>query len=173
MTERDFKKIPKNTECPFITKIKFKEYKKLVELASLKDKKEVYELHKKQNEDGLGIGNNVTIEELVLADKKTFEGTFIKFYQTEFIASLNTYALKIFVYITKVIGINDNKVTLDIPTVSVRCSIDEPRKIYDGLQELISKNVIAKHRNDNEYYVNPACIFRGGDRRVLLTKEDY
>lgn len=174
MTEKDFKKLPKNEACPFLNKLQIKEHKKLVEIASLKDSGASYELHQKgANQQSFGIMNNVKIEELVIADKRTYEGIFIKFFKTKFLSSLNTYSLKIFVYIAENLEINNNKLILDVTKLSVDCNINEPRKIYDGLAELIDKNIIAKHSTEDVYYVNPAIIFRGANRRILFTHKNY
>lgn len=174
MTEKDFKKIPTNEYCPFLSKLHIKEHKKLVELASLKDSGASYELHQKDDKTGeFGIVNNIRIEELVIADKRTYEGVFIKFFKTSFLSSLNTYALKIFVYIADNLEINNNKIILDLTKISLDCKITETRKIYDGLAELIEKQIIAKHSTQDVYYVNPALIFRGSNRRILFTHKNY
>lgn len=174
MTEKEFKKIPKNEYCPFLSKLEIKEHKKLVEIASLKNNGSSFELHQRNAENGsLGIVNNVKIEELVIADKRTYEGVFIKFFKTKFLSSLGTYGLKIFVYIAENLEINNNKMILDVTKISVECNISEPRKIYDGLAELIEKNIIAKHSTEDVYYVNPAVIFRGANRRILFTHKNY
>lgn len=174
MTEKDFKKIPSNDFCPFLSKLHIKEHKKLVEIANLKNDNNVYELRKKDSSTGdFGIINNVKIEELVIADKRTYEGVFIKFFKTNFLSSLNTYALRIFVYIAENLEINNNKIILDITKLGIDCKISEPRKIYEGLAELIDKNIIAKHSTQDVYYVNPALIFRGSNRRILFTHKNY
>lgn len=175
MTERDYNKIKKHQSCPFIHTVKLKEHKKLTEIANLKDGNRSFELCEKDNETGkFGIPNDIRIiEELVLADKRTYEGFFIKFYNTKFLCSLNVYAIKIFVYITEKLETNNNRVILDIIKIGVECSISEPRKIYEGLAELIEKNVIAKHNTKDFYYINPNLIFKGANRRILKELEDY
>lgn len=174
MTERDFNRIPTNEQCPFIHKIVIKEHKKLVEVASIaRNKDSTYELLEKNSNNELSLFNNIKIEQLVLADKKSYEGKFIKFFKTKFLCSLNLYSLKIFVYIAESLEVNNNKVILDIVKIGIACEINEPRKIYDGLSELIEKKIIAKHSTKDIYYVNPSIIFRGSNRRILLTHQNY
>ncbi len=173
MTERDFNKIIKHNSCPFIQSVILKEHKKLTEIAKLKDSNRTFGLHETNNETGkFGIRPDL-IEELVLADKRTYEGFFIKFYKTRFLCSLNVYAIKIFVYITEILEINNNRVILDIIKIGIECSISEPRKIYEGLAELIAKEVIAKHNTTDIYYVNPNLIFKGANRRILKELNNY
>ena len=175
MTEKDFNKIPSNDYCPFLSKLHIKEHKKLVEIAKLKNNgNKIYELHEKDSDTGtFGIFNNVKIQELVLADNRSYEGTFIKLFKTNFLSSLNTYALLIFVYITENLELNNNKIELTVLKLSIATGLSESRKIYTGLNELIEKNIIAKHNVKEIYYVNPAIIFRGSNRRVLFTHKNY
>lgn len=174
MTEKEFNKIPVNESCPFINRLVIKEHKKLKEIANYKQNDKVYELHEKDVITGkLGIINSIKIEELVIADKRTYEGVFIKFFTTKFLTSLNNYGLKIFVYIAENLEINNNKIILDMVKLSIDCKISEPRKIYEGLNDLIIKNIIAKHNTKDVYYVNPAIIFRGSNRRILFTHKNY
>lgn len=173
MTEKDFKKVGKNECCPFLSKLVIKEHKKLVKVASVGNKEKVYELREKGNNTSFGVIDNVKIENLVLADEKSYEGIFVKFFKTKFLASLNNYALKIFIYITEHLEVNNNKIGLKIEKLSINCQIQEPRKIYEGLNELIEKNIIAKHSIEDLYYVNPSIIFRGSNRKILLTHKDY
>lgn len=172
MTEKDFQKIPTNDYCPFLNKLVIKEHKKLVEIAQIGNQNKTYELHEKDG-DSFGILNNIKIEELVIADKRTYEGVFIKFFKTNFLSSLNTYGLQIFVYVTENLEINNNKIILDIVKIGIDCKISEPRKIYDGIAELINRNIIAKHNTKDVYYVNPNLIFRGSNRRILFTHKNY
>ncbi len=174
MTEKDFNKIPINESCPFLKNLVIKEHKKLVEVAGLRDSNMTYELHQKDKQgNNFGILNNVKIEELVIADKRTYEGSFVKFFKLNFLTSLNGYAIKIFVYITDNLEINNNKIVLDTTKLSLSCDIDEPRKIYDGLSDLINKKIIAKHSTKDIYYVNPNVMFRGSNRRILFTHKNY
>lgn len=174
MTQREFERIPCNDYCPFVAKLTIKEHKKLKEIATLKNNhNHVYELHEKGDPNIMGILHNIKLEELVIADKRSYEGTFVKFFKTSFLNSLNTYALKIFVYITENLEVNNNKVILDIVKIELHCGIKEPRKIYDGLGELIEKHIIAKHATKDIYYVNPNIIFRGANRKILLTHKNY
>ena len=174
MTEKEFSKIPTNESCPFMNKLVIKEQKRLVEVASIKNNiARSYELHEKGEDGTFGILHNVTLENLVLADKKSYEGKFIKFFNTKFLSSLNTYALKIFVYITENLEVNNNKVILDNTKISINCGIVEPRKVYDGLSELIDKKIIAKHSTKDIYYVNPMIIFRGANRKILYSHQNY
>lgn len=170
MTEKDFNKLPVNESCPFIDKIKIKEHKKLVEVAKVAQGS--FELRQKNGDSVFGI-NEIAIEELVLADRKSYEGTFVKFFKTGFLASLGTYAIKIFVYITEHLEINNNKIILDINKISLHSKLTEPRKIYDGLAELIEKGIIAKHTTKDVYYVNPGIVFRGANRKILYTHKNY
>lgn len=172
MTEKDFNKIPTNETCPFLKKLIIKEHKKLVEVASVGNSNS-YELHSKGETVTFGISNTIKIEELVLADKRTYEGTFIKMFKIDFLASLNRYALQIFVYIGDNLEVNNNKLILDITRLSIACDINEPRKVYDGLSDLIDKQIIAKHNTKDIYYVNPNIIFRGANRKILMTHRNY
>jgi hypothetical protein len=171
MTEKDFNKLPVNDTCPFIDKVKIKEHKKLVEVAKV-GQNVSYELRQKEGNSSFGI-TDIAIEELVLADKKSFEGSFVKLFKTNFLASLGTYAIKIFVYITEHLEINNNKIILDVNKLSLHTKISEPRKIYDGLAELIEKGIIAKHSTKDVYYVDPGTIFRGANRKILYTHKNY
>jgi len=174
MTEKEFNKLPFNEGCPFINKLNIKEHKKLREIANYNKEDKVYELHEKDTKTGqFGILNTIKIEELVIADKRTYEGVFIKFFTTKFLLGLNSYALKIFVYIAENLEINNNKIILDITMLSIECKISEPRRIYSGLGDLIEKKIIAKHSIKDLYYVNPAVIFRGANRRILFTHKNY
>ena len=175
MTEKDFQRLPTHYYCPFIARLVIKERKKLVELAKYNREDKVYELHELPNSEGnptFGIHNTLKIEELVIADKRSYEGSFVKFYTTDFLVSLSLYALKVFVYITKILEINRNKVEFSISDISINCKIIEPRKIYDGINELIEKEIIAKHNIEGIYFVNPNIIFRGANRKILLEKKN-
>lgn len=174
MTEKDFNRIKTNDSCPFIHSVVIKEQQKLKEIASIKNNhNRSYELHEKGADGTFGILHNVTLENLVIADKKSYEGKFVKFFKTSFLNSLNVYALKIFVYITENLEVNNNKVILSLVKLELHCGIKEPRKIYDGLAELIEKDIIAKHSTKDIYYVNPNIIFRGANRKILFTHRDY
>ncbi len=172
MTERDFNKIPIHDQCPFLSRLILKEKKKLVKLADA-DKEKVYQLMEKDSNNNFTINNSIKIENLVLANEKTYEGSFIKVFKFGFINSLNNYALKIFVRITDILNLNNNKVNLQIESIMLHCKIDEPRKIYDGLNQLIELNIIARTKSKDYYYVNPAVMFRGSNRRILFTLNDY
>lgn len=171
MTEKNYLKVPCNDSCPFLSSLNIKEKKKLVKVANLNQDK-VYELHEQGNNE-INSFTSIKIENLVIADEKSYEGTFIKLFKTKFLTTLNIYSIKIFVHITEILELNNNKVTLDIVKVGLICKIDEPRKIYDGLYQLIEKKVIAKSRIKDVYYVNPHIIFRGSNRRVLFTHKEY
>lgn len=170
MTEKDFNKIDSNEYCPFISKLVIKEHKKLVEIASYNNDK-IYELHEKSNE--VGIHHTLKIENLVIADKKTFEGNFVKFYETEFLNGLSEYATKVFTYITNNLEINNNKIIINMVKLCIYARVNEPRKMYSGLAELINKNIIAKHITKDVYYVNPKIVFRGSNRKILYTHKNY
>lgn len=173
MTEKDFNKIKTNDYCPFLTKLNIKEHKKLVEVANY-NKDKIYELREKDSDTGnFGILDTIKIEQLVIADKRTYEGQFIKFFKTKFLSSLSTNGIRIFVYIADNLELNNNKIILDKTKIALECKIVETRKIYDGLNELIEKNIIAKHTIENVFYVNPSIIFRGSNRRVLFTHKNY
>lgn len=174
MTEKDFKKIQAYSQCPFTRKLVIKEYKKLVEVAEIKKSSEIkYELHEKNSDGDSKLINNIKFEQLVFADKKAYEGNFVKLFRYDFISSLNTYALKIFVYILENLQTNDNRLKIRIYDLSIKTHIDEPRKIYDGLNELIQKEVIAKQNTEEQYYVNPLIMFKGVNRKILKNKENY
>lgn len=172
MTEKDFDKLPVYDTCPFIPRLVIKEHKKLKKIADVPKNNFVL---KEKDENGveLGIRHDIVLENLVIADEKTYEGSFIKLFKVDYLSSLNLYALKIFEYIMKILEINNNKVILNVEKISVNCKINEPRKIYDGLDDLISKNILAKHKVKDVYYVNPAIMFRGANRKILFTHKDY
>lgn len=172
MTEKDFNKIILNECCPFLISLDIKEHKKLVKLANVSEEKS-YELHEIGSSGEISFSPNIKLENLVLAEERSYEGSFIKLFRTEFLLSLGEYSMKIFVHITNILEINNNKVTMTISDLMLKCKIKEPRKVYDGLAELIKLKVIAKHRGTDTYYVNPNIVFRGKNRRVLFTHKDY
>ena len=106
MTEKNYLKVPCNDSCPFLIALNIKEKKKLVKVANLNQDK-TYELHEKGSNQ-INTFTSIKIENLVIADEKSYEGTFIKLFKTKFLVSLNMYALKIFVHITEVLELNNN-----------------------------------------------------------------
>ena len=169
MTEKDWKKIPNNNECPFLPYLIINEKKRLTKLANV-SKDENYKLVRENSNSPF---DDIPIENLVLANEVSYEGVFIKFFKCNFLSSLNEYSLKIFEYLCSIIEIDNNKVDFTIENIMVKCKISEPRKVYDGLSDLIFKNIIAKGRNEGTYYINPSIVFRGRNRKILKAKENY
>lgn len=173
MTEKDFNRIPAYTECPFLANLVIKEHKKLKEIASFKTNKS-FKLMEEDFDTDLGIpAENVKFNELVLADKQTYEGNFVKMFRADFLPKLNIYAIKIFSYIVKNLEVNNNKIGLKVIDLQRSCDIEQSRRIYEGLKDLMDNGILAKTSYKEVYYVNPSIIFRGVNRKILFTHKNY
>lgn len=83
------------------------------------------------------------------------------------LADLNPSALKVLMWLMDQLSINSDRVTIKVADVMSFYNYNTTPPIYNGIRELIKKDIIAKAYATNEYFINPKIYFNGSINNVL------
>jgi hypothetical protein len=87
---------------------------------------------------------------------------FIKLFSTKFLPHLKKAGIIVFDYLcTIAIKYNTDYVILFPDDIVSRTGYKSKKSIYNGINELIDVNVIAKSDKPNIYWLNPSIIYKG------------
>jgi hypothetical protein len=107
------------------------------------------------------------LAEYVLVDNEAFVKSFMAFYSI--LKDLSSPAIKVLCYIGENIKGNKDEIKLPYKEVAEYCGYKSKKAFYQGVNELLLKEVIIK-KKVGVYYINPNVFFRG-DRKKLKTDE--
>lgn len=82
---------------------------------------------------------------------------------------LSTRAIKVFGYITSIAKPNKDSVLFDLEEAMKYTDYKGKKSVYEGLEELIENNIIARTNRHYKYFINPNLFFNGN--RLTLIKQ--
>lgn len=86
------------------------------------------------------------------------------------LTTLNKNAIRILIYIVNKMTMNHDKVNLKNKVVKQATGINSDRYYYEGINDLIQKQIIARTTDAKHiYYINPIIIWKG-EREHLVEK---
>lgn len=94
---------------------------------------------------------------------KVFKG------QLRFLFDLNKTALKVVGYLMEALPINKDTVLFDLKDCLAYTGFQNKKSVYDGLAELLRKEILAKSDKINVFFVNPSITFNGN--RMVVVNE--
>lgn len=96
---------------------------------------------------------------------------FMKFFLSELntIFDLSSYALKVLIYISNAIKINEDKIYFSVKECTEQTKLSKVA-VYYGLYELLENKLIARSTDPRIFFINPKIMFKG-DRLVII--RDY
>ena len=121
--------------------------------------------YRRQKEDsvfnfkGDAIKTYLIIEEETKADNERF----IIFYRRniKMIFDLSATSFKVFEYILDVLKPNKDTIIFNAMECKKRIGWRHKKSVYDGLYELLDKEMLARTETKNLYYINVAVFFNG------------
>lgn len=162
MNSTSLKKVEKYEENPFLPKL-------MEELQPVKKKKyafgtnKVVEHNMVINLDGEVLGQT-SLYQIEEVDPEPF----VKLYKQSMKSfwGLSESAFKVLDYIKENLVPNKDEFYIHVPDVVSFTGYKDERSIFRGLNELVSKKIIAKSVKTNFYFINPTVMFNG-DRLVV------
>lgn len=105
--------------------------------------------------------NNISAR-IALTQKVDHE-TFIKVFREsiKYVAKLSRTAQAILWYIMDNLPKNKSYVIIDNATVMDYCNFKTRKSIWDGIRELLEKNILARTPLAKKFWVNPLIMFNG------------
>lgn len=93
---------------------------------------------------------------------------FIKIFKesVKMMFGLSTTSMKVFWYITTNVPVNSEVVHVSREECMEFCTFKTPKSYYDGITELLDRELIAKTDKDDYYYINPVVFFNGNRMRI-------
>lgn len=150
---------PQHRENPFIPDMLFPKGSKSISIGRPKDKTLVDNVTG-QIDDSLYIGIRKEV------DKEEFVKIFHSQLQSLF--NLSKCALKVLSYFMSITKFDD-EMLFDLVDCKKFTGYSSKESVFNGIAELLDKEIIARGRNAYRYYANPS-IFYKGDRIVLVTE---
>lgn len=83
------------------------------------------------------------------------------------LSKLSSAGLKVFCYILMNIHINKESIYLCPDTLSIEIGYANKKNVYEGIENLLANDIIARKTGNSNYWINPNMLFNG-DRTKLL-----
>ena len=154
---------PKNRENPFLNRF-------ITELDPTQRRKMVAPSNKEViqtvvDQDGVMTGQSAFVQYMEVDEKQ-----FAKLYLSNLAAfwDLSKPAIRVFTYIMANIRPNQDKIEFDLEECMDYTQYRAKKAVFQGLADLLTKNIIARGRNEYQYFINPMITFNGD--RVLFAK---
>lgn len=98
--------------------------------------------------------------------------SFVKIFkgQLRSLFDLNKTALKVAGYLMEALPINKDMVLFDLQECLEYTGFANKKSVYDGLAELLEKEILAKSDKINVFFINPSIAFNG-NRMIIVN--DY
>lgn len=154
---------PKNRENPFIHSLidDVDPVKRRRMIAS--DNREV--MQTLVNHDGVVTGQSAFVQYVEVDEKQ-----FAKLYLSHMAAfwDLSKPAIRVFTYIMQNIRPNNDTIDFIVEDCMEYCQYRSKKAVFQGLADLLDKQIIARGRTQWQYFINPMITFNGD--RVLFAK---
>jgi len=159
-------KFSKNKENPFITQAVEKIQSNIVKKYKTASKTGESAILKAYDEKtGDILGHTQFIRQIEVDEEQ-----FAKFYLSNFSAffDLQPSAIKVFGYILTQLIPNRDRFNFYMDDCIEYTSYKSSKTIYNGLASLLENSIIARGRNEYEYFINPMVAFNGN--RITFAK---
>lgn len=115
--------------------------------------------------DGVITGQSAFVQYLEVDEKQ-----FAKLYLSNLAAfwDLSKPAMRVFTYIMQNIIPNNDTITFILEDCMEYCQYRSKKPVFQGLADLLDKDIIARGRTQWQYFINPMIAFNGD--RVLFAK---
>lgn len=154
---------PKNKENPFVSSL-------IVDVEPIKRRRMVGASNREvvqtiSDRDGVVTGQSAFVQ-FVEVDEKQFA----KLYLSNLAAfwELSKPAIRVFTYIMANIKPNQDTIDFILEDCMEYCQYKSRKAVFQGLADLLDKEIIARGRTQWQYFINPMITFNGD--RVLFAK---
>lgn len=157
-----------NEDNPFLRSLQIRETTRLRKLSDT-DKKLFDTTNKKVIED-----SKVVYAEEISLDKANYVKIFRNQNHEENLPfeKLNKAALDLLKYIiAEVIEYNNDKIILDVDKVLETKIVSSKGSYYSAINNLVTNNVIAKHKATGVFWINPNHLYFGERRHLIIHKK--
>lgn len=98
------------------------------------------------------------------------EERFVKLFLSELGAlwNLSKPALRVFAYVMNCMRMNEDRIIFDLDECIEYTGYKNRQSIFDGLDQLLANEIIARSKAYNIYFINPMIVFNGS--RVTFAK---
>lgn len=107
----------------------------------------------------------------IVLTKKVDKETFVKVFRDsiKYVAKLSRTAQALLWYIMDNMPQDKGYVIIDNATIMDYCGFKSRKSVWDGIVELLSKNILTRTTIPKKYWVNPLIIFNGN--RITYANE--
>lgn len=164
MAKKKLKDCPVYTENPFIGPM----------IKHVKEQYKTISISKTNGQQAMIASNGDSYESTMLTHikKKVDSEEFVKIYkgQLSSLFELSKPAQNILQYVLKTLKPNIDYVILSPTDAMEKLRYKNKKSYYDGLEEIVAKEILGRSNVVNKYFINPAIIFNGSRLRII---QDY
>jgi hypothetical protein len=154
---------PKNRENPFLNTL-------ITELDPSQRRRMITPSNREVVQTISSVDGEVTGQSAFIQYVEVDEKQFAKLYLSNLAAfwDLTKPAIRVFTYIMANIRPNQDRIEFDLEDCLEYTQYKAKKAVFQGLADLLSKNIIARGRTQYQYFINPMISFNGD--RVLFAK---